>query len=475
MKADAAAARLSPASSVARKSAPTFDWRTVFVHRTAIACLLLVVVHQSIVASSTFFLTRAISSFESGHDYLSDVCAYLIAMALPYLPGCASFVFLQKWINQSHHSLVKNFTTVAASHHPDYRNHSIRENVTSVLARNSFSVLKDYLSFIHDLISFSLNSLLSIVVIVFLLPAQLAAGYCLSLALCFVIVMALQKSITQASSHCEYAYLRYSGVLGSFWSNTILGNQHNEAIWRRQRESIGNTFYVASSRLEFLRQSGNVLLAAASLGPTIFLIVNIVRSDSVESSLVAALIVSLTRIFLIVNSLSTLVYRALDYLSQHARIKILLNAQAELTAHSDDAAATPVDVEINEAPVNSISEAKRLIIPHKFGRFTITGSNGSGKSTLLLALKREWGATCFLLPANYNDLAWEKEYNFLSTGQKLIGHLTEIFELEKIDYLLLDEWDANLDAENTAKIDTILSHLATSKIIVEVRHGRSQA
>ena len=470
---DMAIARAEAEGTPNRRSAAPRKWWIVFKHRTAVFCLLLVLVHQSIVACSTIFLTATITRFQSGQGYFTELCLYLMAMALPYLPGCASFVLMQRWINVAHHALVEDFTNAAASNSVDYRDVSTREDVTAVLARNSAPVIKDYISFIHDLASFSLNSVLSIVVIVFLLPSQLAAGYCVSLALCFVIVVALRKGIGEASSRCEYAYLRYSGVLSGFWPNVVLGNTHNESIWRSQRESTGASFYATSNRLELFRQFGNVLLAAASLGPTIFLIIALARSNTADPALVAALIVSLTRIFLIVNSLSALVYRVLDYSSLHARVKVLLDALDRMSHGNSKAVATSIDVSVNGVQARDVSEVKGIVTATRFGRFTITGDNGSGKSTAILALKQEYGAACFLLPSDYSHLAWKKNGHSLSTGQRLVEHLAEIFQIESIQYILLDEWDANLDQNNTQRIDNTLSLLAAKKVIVEVRHKRT--
>lgn len=456
------------------ESTSSGDLRMIFKQRIAVLCLALVAIHQTIVACSTFFLTNTISKFQANQAYFADLCLYLVAMAIPYLPGCASFVALQRWINQSHGALVEKFTSTVTSNRPNYRNHAMREKVTAVLARNSFPVLQDYLSFVHDLASFSLNSLLSISVIVFLLPAQLVSGYCLSLALCFLIVISFQKKISQASSRSEYAYLRYSGFLCSFWPNAALGNTHNESIWRTQRETAGREFYSSSNRLEALRQSGNLLLAAASLGPTIFLIVAIARDANVTPTIIAALIVSLTRIFLIVNSLSTLVYRVLDYSSLHARLKVLFDARSDLATHARETIAGAVDIWINKMRIRNVSKGKRIIASSTCGRFTVTGANGSGKSTFLLALKREYGEACFLLPADYSNLAWTKDCHTLSTGQRLAEHLVEIFEIKSIQCILLDEWDANLDRDNIQKIERILHSLSATKVIVEARHGRSQ-
>ncbi|MDB0544370.1 hypothetical protein LBW62_24330, partial [Ralstonia solanacearum] len=106
------------------------------------------------------------------------------------------------------------------------------------------------------------------------------------------------------------------------------------------------------------------------------------------------------------------------------------------------------------------------------GRFRITGPNGSGKSSALLALKEQFGSRGFLMPTNRASLAWKGVNEMRSTGQQMISSLQEIVSLEEVQYILLDEWDANLDQDNTTGIDAVLDALASTKMIVEVRHLR---
>ncbi|MFC0130508.1 hypothetical protein [Ralstonia solanacearum] len=54
----------------------------------------------------------------------------------------------------------------------------------------------------------------------------------------------------------------------------------------------------------------------------------------------------------------------------------------------------------------------------------------------------------------------------------MISSLQEIVSLEEVQCILLDEWDANLDQDNTTGIDAVLDALASTKMIVEVRHLR---
>lgn len=58
----------------------------------------------------------------------------------------------------------------------------------------------------------------------------------------------------------------------------------------------------------------------------------------------------------------------------------------------------------------------------------------------------------------------------MSTGQRTLKQLHEAFDLPATKYLLLDEWDANLDDENRRTVNERLDRLSINKVIVEIRH-----
>ncbi|MEZ0602719.1 ABC transporter ATP-binding protein [Paraburkholderia sp. IW21] len=445
-------------------------WKIIYWHPAAWIALSLVLVHQCIIAGSSIFLTEVIERFQAGRDYFLYVYLYLLSMAIPYLPGCASFIFLQKWINEAHWMFVDKFIAQMSGRIEKYRDANLKGRAESVLARNSFPVVKDYISFVHDLASFSLNSVLGMLVIGFLLPPRLLWGYALSLLLCFFIVIGLRKLISVASAEYENKYIIYSGILDRSWENVTLGNKYNENIWRQRKSVSGHSFYAISYRLQILKQSGNVLLAVASLGPTIFLIASILHDGRAASAVIAAVIVSLTRIFLIINSLSALVYKFLDWSSMRARLDVLFDTGSSIAADEVLDGGVVGNIEINGTLVTGVTQVAQMVSQAGSGRFKITGANGSGKSTVLLALKNIFRDESFIFPAHHGDLMWKSDDATLSTGQKTGIFLKEIFELDGIKYLLLDEWDANLDGENRRAIDGILDEIGKSKTIVEVRH-----
>jgi len=446
------------------------QWASVYGHASAVATLLLVLVHQAIVASSTLFLTEIIAQFQAGQPFLPALYLFLVTMTVPYLPGTLSYYCLQVWINRAHLRLVMNVSAASAGNLDAYRNRDLRERTESLLARNSYPVIRDYLGAVHELTSFALNSVLSVLVIGFLLPMQLLLGYVGSLLMCALIIACLSRLIASTAAHSEDSYVRFSGTLNKCWDNLILGNRHNREVWIDQVEHDGSTFYRASNRLELVKQSGNMLLAAASLGPSIFLIVAIAASDHTAPAALAALMVSLTRIFLILNSLSTLVYRMLELIALHARMGVLFEMEAALSAPATHPPGLLTAIAINGERVSDIKTALAMLARPIVGRFTITGANGSGKSTVLLALKALHQEDGFLLPAQHGNLMWKSPIEALSTGQKSAATLREILGLADVKYLLLDEWDANMDDDNTQRIDAMLDQISREKIIIETRH-----
>jgi len=106
------------------------------------------------------------------------------------------------------------------------------------------------------------------------------------------------------------------------------------------------------------------------------------------------------------------------------------------------------------------------------GRLTMRGGNGSGKSTLLLDIKRRYPEHSIILPAHNNLHFSSVAGEDLSTGQKLARIIDELFGIKNLRLLLLDEWDANLDAGNMRMIDAKIDRLAQFCCVIEVRHRK---
>lgn len=448
-------------------------WRklpTLFGHPSALLTVALIGIHQSIIASSSYFLTRMIELFQQGSDYTRYLFLYLAAMLIPYLPGCLSYVSLQRWINQSHRIFIYGLAQAAYGKTEKFRDSIVREQVESIVSRNSFITIKEYLSFFHGFFGFLLNSVLSMLVLGLLLPGTLLGGYLLSVILCIAFILFVNQTISTKSAEIEKRLISYSDSLSSIWENAALGNKVNYYSWTFQSQHRGEIYYRQSNELQALKQCGNLFLAAAALGPTVYLVLKAVEDNSAEPALVAAIIVNLTRVFHILNSLNSLVSQLLEWPSMNARLEVMFKTRDLLLSDYDFPAKPLSEITVNGQAIGDYASVVEDLKHVQQGRFTIRGANGSGKSTLLLILKKFFGESAIMLPAHHGRLVWRNDSLGLSTGQKTLQQIRELVSRNDVRVLLFDEWDANLDRDNSEAINQLLNEISLRLVVVEIRH-----
>jgi ABC-type transport system involved in cytochrome bd biosynthesis fused ATPase/permease subunit len=145
--------------------------------------------------------------------------------------------------------------------------------------------------------------------------------------------------------------------------------------------------------------------------------------------------------------------------------------------------------------VSSLGDAMHIVAAQPTGRINVRGSNGAGKSTLLASLKTELKKRAYYWPTT-DRLAFkftgsvspvdvegddedeeevvvaqtmDQKLGF-SSGERQIKSLQEIVDETHAQVYLLDEWDANLDANNKARADALVDKLAARARVVEISH-----
>jgi ABC-type multidrug transport system fused ATPase/permease subunit len=436
----------------------------------AVATILLVIVHQSLVASSAYFLTQTISQYQEDQNFSTPLVLYFLSMTLPFVPGCVSFITTQRWINVVHRKFCLAMAQAVYGKLEHYRDANRKAAFDSAISRNAFSTLSSYISLAHDFLSLALNSLLSILVIGVILPAEIVLGYGISLALSVGLVWGLSRLVKPLSVDTEHRYSHYGSTLHKAWDNMVLGNAYNSRLWRNEFESRSVAYYASSQKLVTYKQLGNIAIALASLVPTAYLVYQLLVVHGPEAGIIAAIIVNLTRIFHILNSLSALVYEWVEWTSATARLQYLFAFLA--ATPGEDLPLAPVGaITVNDAPITDYQTVCDCLRERRCGRLTIRGDNGAGKSTLLLWIKQTFPGQAYLLSPTHAQLCWRAEHGELSTGQRARAIIEEILQQDtKIQYLLLDEWDANLDQNNRQLIDQMLKAISKERVVVEVRH-----
>lgn len=450
----------------------TFSKREIFNDRFALLTLILIIIHQSIIASAAYFLTGVIEKFQSNQRFEFDLLLYFTAMAIPFFPGCASYVTLKKWENSIHSRFVAKIQLALSGRTGIYKNTDTRNNVVGMVSRNSFAIVSSFCSYLHSSLTFFLNSTLSIAVIAAILPRQLVTGYIVSGLFSVVIIYFSSPIISRKAKTTENSNMEYGEMLANIWPNTSLGNSYNERVWHERVRAKGEKFYRDIVDVTTFRQLNNLTLGLAALLPSMYLIYMTATADAVTASVFAAIIVNLTRIIHILNSFGALVYQVLDLKSVTTRIEMLDALLSKVQNTKASMVSKPLGpVHMNGVAVENFAKTAEQLERSKTGRFVITGDNGAGKSMLLLHLKNHFARSAFLLPVDMQGIQWRQETSKLSTGQRIISVLGELAEDAEYQVLLLDEWDANLDKTNKAAISSKLDAIATGRIVVEVRHA----
>ncbi|CAM4323376.1 hypothetical protein [Bordetella muralis] len=442
----------------------------IFHDRAAFLTLVLVVVHQSLIASSAYFLTQTITGYQQGTEIGVYLVLYFLSMILPFIPGALSFVMAERWTNAVHRRFTLAMASAVYGKLNEYRSTENKAAFESAISRNSFDVISSYILLSHDFLSLALNSILSLAVIGFILPSEIVLGYFVSLTLSVGMVYVLSKAVQKLSVDTERRHADYGNTLGRAWDNAVVGNAYNYRLWLDEFKADGASYYSSALRLTACKQAGNVGIAFASLIPTAYLVYHLLVLEQIEAAVVAAIIVNLTRIFHILNALSALIYEIVEWASASARLRYLF---AFLTQASvvDIPQSPSGNVSVNGELITDYLAVQETLRHRTCGRVTIRGENGSGKSTLLLSIKQAFPHKAHLLPAGNNQLCWRLGHGAMSTGQRARAIIDELLKQgSDIQYLLLDEWDANLDQDNRSCIDELLERLSHDKVVIEVRH-----
>lgn len=439
----------------------------VFFNRYSLFTMLLIFLHQAVVAISAFFLTRAIEKFERGGEYSSSLLWYFFCMVFPYLPGYLSFVTMRIWVMRSHRSYINatvDFLKVAF-----FRNQELRVFVESAAARGSFIIINDLVSFFHGFAGFFLNSLLSFAVIGLILPGDIFFGYISSVVLCMVLILVTRQFIERAATDSERSFVSYTAVLDRIWPNVVLENRLNKQAWKDAFNKSSGVYYGRKISLEVKRQLVNFCLSMFAVIPTVYLLWSIL--DGRETApLIAVVIVNLTRIFHILGSLSALVSEGLDWFTESARVRVLFELFDMPSQSVKEREIIFSGIEVNGCLLDDSQRFIREIVGSDSGRYTICGSNGSGKTALMLVLKAELGEKAIYMPAGEPGLFWPSEAGNVSTGQHVMRGLRSLIADSEATHLLLDEWDANLDKSNVQTLDAALETESRYRVVVEVRH-----
>jgi ABC-type multidrug transport system fused ATPase/permease subunit len=316
-----------------------------------------------------------------------------------------------------------------------------------------------------DVFSYVLSLILGVLVLGFALDMTFIPAFLVSGVLSYLIYFVLQKKVVQKSQEEQEARTHLAGFLLHSWENIFFKNSE---IIKSYSKGFDDVFTKAESGavLSTRWSEGLIgLLSMASSLPVFAAIFWIAFKNHADVASLTALLVTIPRQLNLLGVFRSLFQATTSFISFESKFKTLIK-NSTLEAENLHERISFSELGVDGFAKDLLTEIKSA----QQGRLTIRGRNGAGKSTLLLYLN-ETMENSFYLPSHPQFLRSEG-HQHESTGQKLMRHLHHISQSDA-KYILMDEWDANLDDQNILKVDALIASLSKTKVVVEVRHRRS--
>lgn len=433
--------------------------------------LISLLIQQSIVASSTYFVSEVAKKVALGEEVYLSLLLFIFSLIIVYFPASIASFFLEKskiiavrtYID---HFFERYFNQFSQTYH--------KEEISAVVASESFSIMSNGTYFLFDVVSILLNVLTNVIVLSIVLEGNIIGYYLLGICFSCGVVLFTKSRISQASDHAQTSTNRYKGVLLSFWDNICLGNMYN----RQRFITVLNQHYHHYLKTHLTSVLTNNI--ATNLGMIVMIIpiayytLDFFQQNRSDGAILAVLVATLPRQIMMVQYAYEAIHQSIDFLGLSARFTLL---DDYLTKKLSDENTFLTRIQMDKITLISTEKNQpdltALLANHfpNHGRMTIRGSNGVGKSSLLQYLKQKNGESIFYLPAN-SMLFFDSTMNkTLSTGEKIHCALLELLNNDEgINVVLLDEWDANLDSQTMMKIDHLINTFSQGKLVIEVRH-----
>lgn len=439
----------------------------LFKNRSALAKWMgWVILQQSIAAAGTWSTAQAIYAIQQGQEARPWILITLLGILLPYVPALFSRKAIKQWEFLLHQSWIETWLTRLRGRLDLYNDSQKRDTFLGMLQQDGPVLITQLSSTTSDLFTMVLNFALQWMVLTFFYSQAL--GLCLAsgVLLASLLIIAMDPRVKDEARNAAEANTQMSRLLPGAWERTIHDNPQSAPYWTTR---FNKSF--EDLRLKSLKSlQMNLTITGLSLfGMTLPLITTIllfpetILSPTSQLLLVAILPRLLQTIQSAINGLTSV----LNLRPLLVRIKELERKLPEI----QDPQVTAQDLLQRISPTLREQISLSPLLMESPGRTTVQAPNGSGKSSLLLHIKSTFGSSAYYLPP-VGGLPLSDKQSTLpgSTGQNRITQIQALAEQPPAPMLLLDEWDANLDAHHTQELDRQLELMAKYVRIIEVRH-----
>jgi ABC-type bacteriocin/lantibiotic exporter with double-glycine peptidase domain len=445
----------------------------IFINKSFCLMILCILILQAILASSTLWIIKLSQAVVLKQDLSLWLVLFILSLSLIYIPGPGTAYFQSKAAFSSFRKYVDMFTVSFRGRAQLRTNIEFKQERQPYLNNEAWLVINEFVGFIINVLTTLFNIVFNIGILGFIIDKKLMIAYAITIPLITIAVKSLKPLVTASAKQAQADRTAMMQSLLPAWDSILIGNQLNIHLWKNyfiDKHKNANKSALKSVLFSELTTIISMFLVLFPvIGTWVWLIYQNIGNEVFLSMLIATFprqVITIFHVTAIVayasrwNSLKTRLEGLKSALIITEPINVGTISWNRIKAEKDNTIIT----------IDSINSLQDITQDYRPGRITLRGDNGTGKSSLLALIKEQLSEKAVLLPP-HSDMFFEFSSNkSLSTGEKIIESLDEIKKSERLQLLLLDEWDANLDKNHIGNISEKLNELAKEICIIEVRH-----
>jgi ABC-type bacteriocin/lantibiotic exporter with double-glycine peptidase domain len=458
----------------------------------------LMVVEAMLAAATTWLVINAGRKVAIGQFLLSDLIWILTAQSASYVVGVISWIFAERAGYRGFGKFMLRFARENRGKVELLNEKPAREQVEPFLTGEAFQVFFNVMYELEFALKLFLGLVFNALVLGTQIDASLPIAYVGAFGALLLMQWILQNPIAQAYLENQRMNNRITAQGYTAWDNVFAGNSYNLRLWLAGFKSRLREGLVAQIRAIVAREGMSAMSGIVSLAIVFATITYVAMQNVGDTVLLVGLATTLPRQIEMTYELHLLATGWNDFIAIWTRFGgVAANMLPEPDPDFDKRIKFDRLV-LREGDhanvVSSLGDALRIAYARPTGRINVRGANGAGKSSLLAALKTEMKNRAFYWPTT-DRLAFQfaggvvpvdvegddeedvvvvaesmdKKLGF-SSGERQLKSLEEIVNETHAQIYLLDEWDANLDAANKVKANSLVDALAARARVIEISH-----
>ncbi|MGM3175494.1 hypothetical protein, partial [Dickeya lacustris] len=333
----------------------------------------------------------------------------------------------------------------------------------------SLSTIEEASFYYVEILALYFNVLFTIIALIFVLGVTVSSVIIGCVVFSWLLIYYSSKSINKMSSEIQNSKVNTFHAIDKIWDNGFFGLKKNYSEALEHASDKHSVFFSVLQKYKKTEQVLACIPVLITIPPLVYISW---QSTLVRPEILGAIVAVLPR--------TLQLFQSINAASMHTtQLMLIKNKVRNLQRFPSSLVEVDYENNINDDAIiirnlnqDGVSLSVREFVDYIShdctlpGRYRVEGPNGSGKSSILKLIKKMTDDSVLLGPENSIGIDDIKG----STGQKHRENMNRLLSDNDIFIFLLDEWDANLDANNTMAFDKVLSDISHNKIVIEVRH-----